>query len=145
MAYLPVARNEMYPDRLQNNNQGARRMRYAVWNNKGGVGKTFLSFVLTTEIAKEREIPVVLVDMCPQANLSYPCSDTRISPAPISARNGSINSLTPFPSEKVVGLVSTPIRRMSVLYTAIPALTGSLRRFPALRSPRSSVYTVFAL
>ena len=45
-------------------------MRYAVWNNKGGVGKTFLSFVLATEIAKEREIPVVLVDMCPQANLS---------------------------------------------------------------------------
>ena len=70
MTYLPVARNEMYPDRLQNNNQGARRMRYAVWNNKGGVGKTFLSFVLATEIAKEREIPVVLVDMCPQANLS---------------------------------------------------------------------------
>lgn len=45
-------------------------MRYAVWNNKGGVGKTFLSFVLATEIAHERNIPVVLVDMCPQANLS---------------------------------------------------------------------------
>jgi chromosome partitioning protein len=45
-------------------------MRYAVWNNKGGVGKTFLSFVLGTEIANERRIPVVLVDMCPQANLS---------------------------------------------------------------------------
>lgn len=45
-------------------------MRYAVWNNKGGVGKTFLSFVLATEIAHERGIPVVLVDMCPQANLS---------------------------------------------------------------------------
>jgi cellulose biosynthesis protein BcsQ len=45
-------------------------MRYAVWNNKGGVGKTFLSFVLATEIANERKIPVVLVDMCPQANLS---------------------------------------------------------------------------
>jgi chromosome partitioning protein len=45
-------------------------MRYAVWNNKGGVGKTFLSFVLATEIARERGIPVVLVDMCPQANLS---------------------------------------------------------------------------
>src|SRR5690242_15187917 len=45
-------------------------MRYAVWNNKGGVGKTFLSFVLGTEIANERKIPVVLVDMCPQANLS---------------------------------------------------------------------------
>ncbi|WP_051355288.1 ParA family protein [Mesorhizobium erdmanii] len=45
-------------------------MRYAVWNNKGGVGKTFLSFVLATEIAHTRNIPVVLVDMCPQANLS---------------------------------------------------------------------------
>lgn len=45
-------------------------MRYAIWNNKGGVGKTFLSFVLATEIAKERKCPVILVDMCPQANLS---------------------------------------------------------------------------
>jgi chromosome partitioning protein len=45
-------------------------MHYAMWNNKGGVGKTFLSFVLATEIANERKIPVVLVDMCPQANLS---------------------------------------------------------------------------
>lgn len=50
--------------------RGAKFMRYAVWNNKGGVGKTFLSFVLATEIAKERRIPVLLVDMCPQANLS---------------------------------------------------------------------------
>jgi cellulose biosynthesis protein BcsQ len=45
-------------------------MRYAVWNNKGGVGKTFLSFVLGTEIANDRKVPVILVDMCPQANLS---------------------------------------------------------------------------
>lgn len=45
-------------------------MRYAVWNNKGGVGKTFLSFVLATEIANDRKCPVLLVDMCPQANLS---------------------------------------------------------------------------
>ena len=76
MAPLPTVRNEMCPDYLQNTKKGARRMRYAAWNNKGGVGKTFLSFVLATEIAKEREVPVVLVDMCPQVNLSYPCSDT---------------------------------------------------------------------
>jgi cellulose biosynthesis protein BcsQ len=43
---------------------------YAVWNNKGGVGKTFLSFVLATELAHERKSPVIVVDMCPQANLS---------------------------------------------------------------------------
>lgn len=50
--------------------RGEKLMRYAIWNNKGGVGKTFLSFVLATEIANARKIPVVMVDMCPQANLS---------------------------------------------------------------------------
>jgi chromosome partitioning protein len=46
-------------------------MRYAVWNNKGGVGKSFLSFVLGTEAAhRNKNRQVVLVDICPQANLS---------------------------------------------------------------------------
>jgi cellulose biosynthesis protein BcsQ len=46
-------------------------MRYAVWNNKGGVGKSFLSFILGTEIANRNpKEHVILVDMCPQANLS---------------------------------------------------------------------------
>jgi chromosome partitioning protein len=45
-------------------------MRYAVWNNKGGVGKSFLSFILSTEIANITKGPVLAVDMCPQANLS---------------------------------------------------------------------------
>ena len=46
-------------------------MRYAIWNNKGGVGKSFLSFVVGTEIAhRSPDDHVVLVDMCPQANLS---------------------------------------------------------------------------
>src|SRR5882672_8173296 len=46
-------------------------MRYAIWNNKGGVGKTFLSFMLGTEYAKRNpDKAIILVDMCPQANLS---------------------------------------------------------------------------
>nr|VFJ59296.1 MAG: AAA domain-containing protein [Candidatus Kentron sp. FW]VFJ63521.1 MAG: AAA domain-containing protein [Candidatus Kentron sp. FW] len=46
-------------------------MKYAIWNNKGGVGKTFLSFILGTEYARSNpEKKVILVDMCPQANLS---------------------------------------------------------------------------
>jgi cellulose biosynthesis protein BcsQ len=45
-------------------------MRYAIWNNKGGVGKTFLSFILSTELANRKKKPVIVVDMCPQANLS---------------------------------------------------------------------------
>ena len=48
-----------------------RPMRYAIWNNKGGVGKSFLSFILGTEYAHDHpEEQVLLVDMCPQANLS---------------------------------------------------------------------------
>ena len=38
---------------------------YLIWNNKGGVGKTFLTY-LSTEYAYN----VVVVDMCPQANVS---------------------------------------------------------------------------
>ncbi len=48
-------------------------MRYAIWNNKGGVGKTFLSFMLSSEYAIKYESEnrkIVIVDMCPQANLS---------------------------------------------------------------------------
>jgi cellulose biosynthesis protein BcsQ len=42
-----------------------------VWNNKGGVGKTFLSFVVAAEYAEQHpDRQVVVVDMCPQANVS---------------------------------------------------------------------------
>lgn len=45
--------------------------RYAVWNNKGGVGKTFLSFIVAAEYAEQHpDQQVVVVDMCPQANVS---------------------------------------------------------------------------
>lgn len=45
--------------------------RYAVWNNKGGVGKTFLSFIVAAEYAEQHpDQQVVIVDMCPQANVS---------------------------------------------------------------------------
>jgi len=45
--------------------------RYAVWNNKGGVGKTFLTFMMATEYAeKYPDHNVVVLDMCPQANVS---------------------------------------------------------------------------
>lgn len=46
-------------------------MRYMIWNNKGGVGKTFLTYTLATEYAIEHpEKSVAVVDMCPQANVS---------------------------------------------------------------------------
>ena len=46
-------------------------MKYAIWNNKGGVGKTFVTFVTACEYARQHPNEmVVIVDMCPQANVS---------------------------------------------------------------------------
>lgn len=45
--------------------------KFALWNNKGGVGKSFLSFALACEYAIENpDEDVLLVDLCPQANLT---------------------------------------------------------------------------
>lgn len=44
---------------------------YAVWNNKGGVGKSYLTFQLASEYALQNpEKKVLVVDLCPQANSS---------------------------------------------------------------------------
>lgn len=44
---------------------------YAFWNNKGGVGKSFLCFVAGCEYAeKHPNDHVYIIDLCPQANVS---------------------------------------------------------------------------
>lgn len=44
---------------------------YAIWNNKGGVGKSYLSFQIASEYARVNPgKKVLLVDLCPQANSS---------------------------------------------------------------------------
>lgn len=44
---------------------------YAIWNNKGGVGKSYLTFQVACEYAKQYPNKKVLViDLCPQANSS---------------------------------------------------------------------------
>jgi cellulose biosynthesis protein BcsQ len=44
---------------------------YAIWNNKGGVGKSYLTFQLASEYARQNPLKRVLViDLCPQANSS---------------------------------------------------------------------------
>lgn len=45
--------------------------RYVLWNNKGGVGKSYLSFQIASEYARTHPHQKVLaIDLCPQANLS---------------------------------------------------------------------------
>jgi chromosome partitioning protein len=44
---------------------------YAIWNNKGGVGKSYLTFQIASEYAKTHPTEKILVvDLCPQANAS---------------------------------------------------------------------------
>lgn len=48
-----------------------RYMRYMTWNNKGGVGKTFLTYCMAVEYAKANPDKIVgVVDLCPQSNIS---------------------------------------------------------------------------
>ncbi len=45
--------------------------KYALWNNKGGVGKSFLTFSLACEYALDNpDEDVLVLDLCPQANLT---------------------------------------------------------------------------
>ena len=44
---------------------------YVIWNNKGGVGKTTLTFHLATHYAmRNPDQKVLVIDLCPQANVS---------------------------------------------------------------------------
>jgi len=44
---------------------------YALWNNKGGVGKSYLTFQLASEYARTHsERKILVIDLCPQANAS---------------------------------------------------------------------------
>lgn len=44
---------------------------YAFWNNKGGIGKSFLCFIASCEYANQHtESDVYVIDLCPQANVS---------------------------------------------------------------------------
>lgn len=44
---------------------------YAIWNNKGGVGKSYMTFQLASEYARQNpNKKVLVVDLCPQANSS---------------------------------------------------------------------------
>lgn len=44
---------------------------YAIWNNKGGVGKSYLTFQIASEYARTHPNEKILViDLCPQANAS---------------------------------------------------------------------------
>ena len=72
---------------------------YVIWNNKGGVGKTTLTFHMATQYAKHFPNQKVLVlDLCPQANVSM----SLLTPQDKNLR-GTSSSLTEcFTQEKTI-------------------------------------------
>lgn len=59
---------------------------YSFWNNKGGVGKSFLCFIAANEYANRHpENDVYVIDLCPQANVSETLlGGQRTSPKPMT-------------------------------------------------------------
>jgi cellulose biosynthesis protein BcsQ len=50
---------------------GATLTSYAFWNNKGGVGKSYLCFIASCEYARRNsDTDVYVIDLCPQSNVS---------------------------------------------------------------------------
>lgn len=44
---------------------------YSIWNNKGGVGKSYLTFQIASEYARiHPDRNILVIDLCPQANAS---------------------------------------------------------------------------
>ena len=70
---------------------------YAFWNNKGGVGKSFLGFIASTEYAHQNpDADVYVIDLCPQGNIS----ETLLGGFDVEAK--AINELTSAEPRKTV-------------------------------------------
>ena len=99
---------------------------YAFWNNKGGVGKSFLCFISACEYApRHPETDVYVIDLCPQANLSETLLAGHLSRASV------INRLTrKTPRATVAGYLearlSSPFRKIEDItpFITIPRKTN---------------------
>jgi len=98
---------------------------YAFWNNKGGVGKSFLCFISACEYAhRHAETDVYVIDLCPQANLS----ETLL--AGHSTRANVMNKLThKVPRATIAGYIEA---RLSSPFKPLPDVS------PYLISPRQT-------
>jgi cellulose biosynthesis protein BcsQ len=100
---------------------------YAFWNNKGGVGKSFLCFISACEYAhRHPDTDVYVIDLCPQANLS----ETLL--AGHAARASVIGKLTrKTPRATVAGYIearlSSPFKQLADVspYVILPKETNA--------------------
>jgi cellulose biosynthesis protein BcsQ len=99
---------------------------YAFWNNKGGVGKSFLCFISACEYAhRHPDTDVYVIDLCPQANLSETLLAGHLTRASV------INKLTrKTPRATVAGYIearlSSPFKQLADVspYLTVPRETN---------------------
>lgn len=78
---------------------------YGVWNNKGGVGKSTITFHLASRYAEEHpEERVLVIDLCPQANASM-----MLLGGGTSGEQNVLNLCTSTTPQTVVGYLSQVI------------------------------------
>lgn len=87
---------------------------YAFWNNKGGVGKSYLTFQAACEYARTHpDQKILVVDLCPQANVS----------------------------SMLLGGIIEGEKNLDILCSASPRLTISGYIEDRIRSPYASTHT----
>jgi cellulose biosynthesis protein BcsQ len=80
---------------------------YAIWNNKGGVGKSTIAFHLASRYAEANpNHKVLVIDLCPQAN-----SSMMLLGGGMSGEQHVLNFCTEAIPKTVVGYLSTVIAR----------------------------------
>src|SRR5260370_7229147 len=78
---------------------------YAIWNNKGGVGKSTITFHLASRFAeKNPQKKVLLIDLCPQSN-----SSMMVLGGGATGENHVLNLCTEATPRTVVGYLLTVI------------------------------------
>lgn len=79
---------------------------YALWNNKGGVGKSYLTFQIACEFARTHpHQKVLVVDLCPQANAS-----SMMMGGIIAGEEQLIAAASQTPSRTIAGYIDERIR-----------------------------------
>lgn len=107
------------------------RERYAIWNNKGGVGKSTLTFHLASLYADQHpDENVLVIDMCPQANATM-----MLLGSGTKGEDALIELETQEPAPTIAGYLSNRIERLAGTATkSLSATDCSIR--VASRNPQ---------
>jgi chromosome partitioning protein len=79
---------------------------YAIWNNKGGVGKSYLTFQIACEYAiTHPDQRVLVIDLCPQAS-----SSGMLLGGIIKGEQNLVAAATTMPRQTIAGYIDERIR-----------------------------------